>query len=430
MSGAFEKAYAELGLAADSSDVEGPQSPSWPKLNEKALYGLPGRIVEAISPHTEADPVAVLVNLLAAFGNAAGREAHVRVGADAHRLNVNVALVGETSKGRKGSSWGFVKALLHAVEPFWTEERVLNGLSSGEGLIYAIRDRVTGEDKDGKPIVVDPGVSDKRMLVVEGEFAGTLKVMTREGNTLSTIVRQAWDGGKLASLTKNSPLKATEAHVSIIGHVTRAELLRTLSETDTAGGFTNRFLWLMVRRSQVLPFGGDWQSVNVTPLVKLLSAALEHAGEAGEIAWGRSARPRWEEVYGELSEGQPGLFGAATSRAEAQTIRLAALYAVMDGSATIASGHLEAALALWRYAEQSAAYIFGDSTGDAVADKITEALEKSPEGLTRNELRDLFGRNKSSDRIGQSLSLLERLGRVRRKNESTGGRPSERWYAE
>ncbi len=42
-------------------------SPSYPRLAEEAFYGLPGRIVGAIEPHTEADRVAVLASLLAAF---------------------------------------------------------------------------------------------------------------------------------------------------------------------------------------------------------------------------------------------------------------------------------------------------------------------------------------------------------------------------
>jgi plasmid replication initiation protein len=90
-------------------------------------------------------------------------------------------------------------------------------------------------------------------MVVEGEFAGPLRVMTREGNTLSVLIRQGWDGVKLATLTKNSPLKATDAQNSVIGHITKTEVLRLLSETDAHNDFANRYLWLLVRRSKALP---------------------------------------------------------------------------------------------------------------------------------------------------------------------------------
>ncbi len=391
---------------------------------------MPGKIVRTIEPHTEADPVAVLMNLLAAFGNAVGRDAFLRVGADYHRLNLYAAFVGETAKGRKGMSWGHPREFMHAADPSWAEERVMNGLSSGEGLIYAVRDRVTGENKDGEIIVVDEGVKDKRLFVMEGEFASVLKMMSRDGNTLSPIARQGWDGDRIQALTRNNPIKATDAHISIIGHITKTELLRHLNGTESANGFANRFIWLLVKRSKMLAFGGRWDTVDTAPLVKRLRSAQEFGGGVGEITWGESAREVWYEVYPTLSEGEPGLFGAVTGRAGAQVLRLAAVYAVMDKSRCIEREHLEAALALWEYAEESARYIFGDAVGDPVADMILEALKAAGKnGMSRTEIRDLFKRNRTTERINQALALLLDLGRAYKVPEETGGRPVERWFA-
>jgi hypothetical protein len=408
-----------------------PEPASWPKLAGEALYGLPGDIVRSIEPHTEADPVAVLANQLVAFGNASGRGAFLRVGSDVHYLKLNIGLVGETSKGRKGMSWGNVRELMHATDSEWVTERVLHGLSSGEGLIHAVRDRVEGENKDGEKVVVDPGVQDKRLLVLEAELAGVLKVMSREGNTLSPVIRQAWDDDTLQVMTRNNPMKAAGAHVSLVGHITKAELLRHLSETEAANGFANRFIWLMVKRSKELPFGGEWYKVETASLLRRLSSALKFASAPATITWGDNAQAIWREVYGPLSAGKPGLFGAVVSRAEAQVVRLAALYAVMDESYEIRREHLLAALALWDYAEQSARYIFGDATGDPVADQILEALRAAGQtGMTRTEISNLFKRNRSADQIARALENLLKLGRVRRELEKdTGGRAAERWFA-
>jgi hypothetical protein len=125
-----------------------PESRPWPTLRPEALYGLPGQIVRAIEPETEADRMALLANLLVAFGNAIGRGSYARVGPDRHHLNLDVVLVGETAKGRKGMSWGPIRELMHAVDPEWADERVQNGLSSGEGLIYAVRDRETTDEDE------------------------------------------------------------------------------------------------------------------------------------------------------------------------------------------------------------------------------------------------------------------------------------------
>ncbi len=419
--------HEKAGLGVPESN--GRAALRWPVLGEDAYQGLPGRIVRAIEPHTEADPVAVLVSLLAAFGNACGRGAFFRVGADRHHPKINAALVGETSKGRKGMSWGFVRDLMHAVDISWTEERVENGLSSGEGLIYQVRDKLMGVNKDGEPVVVDQGADDKRLFVLEGEFAGVLKVATREGNTLSAIIRSAWDAGKLSTLTKNSPMKATDSHVSIVGHVTKTELVRLLSDSDVHNGFANRFLWVCVRRSKVLPFGGGWDRVNTAEMVHLLGYALRFAKGAGEMSWGESARPLWESRYEELSEGAPGLLGAVTSRAEAQVLRLACVYALFAGDLAIQEEHLKAALAVWDYAEASARYVFGDATGDPLADRIEEMLHEAPAGMTRAQIRDAFNRNKTSEQIGRALELLARHHRAYARTEDTGGRPAERWFS-
>ncbi|PLS82203.1 MAG: hypothetical protein CYG60_24975 [Actinobacteria bacterium] len=409
-----------------------PVSPdsSWPEIGQEAFYGLAGEIVREIEPHSEADPVALLVSLLCAFGNAAGRGAHLRVGADTHYMNLFAAFVGESSKARKGMSWNFVSDLMQEVDGLWASSRVVTGISSGEGLIHHVRDRREKRNEDGEIEVLDEGVADKRLLSVEPELASLLKVMARQGSTTSAVVRTAWDGRKLQNLTKNSPDAATNAHVSVVGHITKGELLRHLTETEAANGFANRFLWFMVKRSKELPFGGEWHKVDKEPLTERLEAALRFGRCSLEVNWTEDAREVWRAVYGPLSEGKPGMFGAVIGRAEAQAIRLAALYAVLDLSREVRREHIEAALAVWDYAEESARFIFGDATGDPEADAILEALRATgTSGLTRTQIRDLFQRNKSAERISQALALLLKMGKAGQVSEETGGRPVERWFA-
>jgi hypothetical protein len=101
-------------------------------------------------------------------------------------------------------------------------------------------------------VLADEGVHDKRLMVYAPEFAAVLKVAGRDGNTLSATIRQAWDTGILRIMTKNNPAVATEAHISIVGHITKAELLRHLDATEKANGLANRFLWVCVKRSKLL----------------------------------------------------------------------------------------------------------------------------------------------------------------------------------
>ena len=231
-----------------------------------------------------------------------------------------------------------------------------------------------------------PASIDKRLMVIEPEFAGVLAVVERHGNTLSPLMRKAWDGGILSTMTRNAPLRATGAHISIVGHITVDELRARLTRTDTANGFANRFLFMLVKRSTVLlPFGGDaLEDTVIAALGGRLKEAVEAAASIGRVGWTNSAANAWKTVYPQLSRGQPGLLGAVTSRAEAQCVRLALIYALLDGAANIDLPHIKAALAVWEYAEASAAHIFGASLGDPVADDIYRALRHAGrEGMSR-----------------------------------------------
>lgn len=416
----------------EDDDASALVKDAWPTLDKKALYGLAGVLTLAIDAYTEADPLAVLLNILTAFGNLVGPRAHFRVEHTKHWLRIFAVLVGLTAKGRKGTSWSTPRHVFAAIDEGWATTRVTSGLSSGEGLIYAVRDerwekqpiRQKGRVVDYQRVLVDEGVADKRLLLVEEEFAQALKVMNREGNILSPILRQAWDTGTLNPLTKTNPIMATSAHISIIGHITKPELLRHLHDTEMANGYANRFLWVLVRRSKKIPNPTGVPESVLNPLIIRLQKAVEVAKQIGEMHRDAEAEAWWAELYDDLSEGQPGLFGAITARAEVQVMRLAAIYAAFDGTTMIHVSHLEAALAVWRYCEDSARYIFGDSTGDAVADRILSALqEKGP--LDRTAMRDLFGRNMPSTRTEQALSTLKQAKRITVEaiTNLKGGRP-------
>lgn len=411
----------------------------WPDpIDEAAYYGPAGEIVHLIEPHSEADAVALLAQFLVAFGNAIGRTAHFIAEADAHYCNLFITLIGITSKSRKGSAWGQIGRVLGTVDPKWREERVMGGLSSGEGLIWAVRNpsykieniKEKGRIVGTQEVLDDAGVADKRLLALEPEFGLVLKVIGRERNTLSAIIRQAWDTGALRTLTKNSPAHATGAHISIVAHVTRDELRREITETDMANGLANRFLWLCVRRSKCLPEGGKLDPAALAPIVGRIGACVEFARNVGTVHRDDQARQVWAEVYPKLSDGRPGLLGAVTSRAEAQTMRLATIYAILDLSAVVRVEHLMAALALWQYAEQSAKYIFGSALGDPTADAILGALREHCKGMDRTAIREYFQRHKDAGEISRALNVLEEAGLARKEQQAdTGGRPREVWFA-
>src|SRR5262249_12535800 len=199
----------------------------WPHIGERAFHGLAGEVVRTIAPHTEADPAGLLLTFLACVGSSVGSAPHALADGAQHSGRLNVVLVGETSRARKGTAHAQIQRVMRYADPGWLDERTVGGLGSGEGLIAAVADTEEGP------------IRDKRLLVFEPEFSRVLNVAAREGCTLSQTIRQAWDTGNLSVITRKDSLRARGAHVSVIGHVTLEELRRRLTDTEAANGFAN-----------------------------------------------------------------------------------------------------------------------------------------------------------------------------------------------
>jgi hypothetical protein len=395
-----------------------PDIVPWPTLANAAYHGLAGRAVRTIAPHTEADPAAILLQFLAAFGNIVGPGPHCMVESTRHNLNLFVVLVGESSKARKGTSWRHICRLFSEVDDLWVARRITSARLTADGLIHALRDQE-------QP-------TDRRLLVLSEEFAGVLHVLAREKGHLSPLLRCAWDSGNLRTLDRHRSLQATGAHISLIGHITQYELAQHLHRTEAHNGFANRCLWTAVRRSQCLPEGGSLRPEDLAGVARELRRTLDWVGSGTERPpFGRDAAARqlWNDRYPYLSHARAALFGAATSRAEAQVLRLSAIYAALDCSPIVSTPHLEAALAVWDYCSASAALIFIPSASDPIVDRIREALDASPDGLTRDQIRTLFQRHVRSDRIDAALEQLTTLGTITSQKSPGKGRPSTLWSA-
>jgi hypothetical protein len=394
------QAMLERELIGQPVEQEAIRVPTPKGLNDAPYVGLMGDIVRAIHPHTESSKEAITYSLVPALGCIVGRKRYAIASGSRHASNDFVVLAGITGAGRKGSSWGHERQLLELVETEeWIKHNILGGVSSGEGLITPIEDTVY--DREGE--VVEEGKKDKRLLLLETEFATAFQVMSRQGSTLSSKIRQAWDDGNLSTLTKK-PRTATNAHIAFLCHITPEELDMYMNDVTSANGFGNRFLYAYVHRDKELPDGGglpDW--VNIPDrLIKVLEYSktervLTRTNEASEL---------WRGVYHTLSESAPGFVGALSGRAEAHALRLQVLYATLDCSDYIDVPHVMASLELIRYSRDSVRHIFGDKTGNKDADRILEDL-KVKGFMTKSTFHnETFKNNLSAERLNKALALL------------------------
>jgi hypothetical protein len=410
------------GQSKDTYDLQDPAHaedyesaslvPAPPTLGDPALYGLAGLVVRSLAPHTEADPAALLLQFLAAFGNLIGHAPHCLVGGTRHGLNLFVVLVGESSKARKGTSWRQISSLLAEADPLWASRRVTKTRPTPNSILYALRD--------------EEPATDRRLFLLSAEFASILHSLGRQTGQLSPLLRCAWDGGDLFAQAGARPMQATAAHISIVGHVTQSELARYLGRTESHNGVANRCLWTSVRRSKSLPDGGSLPPEDLSFLARELRRVLDWAHSQTALVFHRTSAPRelWNDSYPALSESRPDVYGAATSRAEAQVLRLSAIYAALDCSPLVEACHLQAALAVWDYCQSSARLFFDDAPTDPTARRIGEALNASPQGLTRFQIRGLFHGHIRSERINMALDQLRSLGLIDCYTAPGRGRPS------
>jgi hypothetical protein len=407
-----------------------PVPTGWPILDHRALPGVLRDIVQASCSDTEADPVAVLASVLVWFGASIGPEPHVMVGHSRHCARLQFVKVGETARARKGTSEDPVKRVFRAAEALASGEAGFlplkecpGPLSTGEGLIQAVRDAGDELNEAGSPI--DPGVSDKRLLVIEEELAAPLHAAQRHGNILSAVLRTVWDSGTIAPLTKMNRIKVTGAHVCIVGHITIFELMKLLQKTDIWNGFANRMLWLCVRRPKQVPDPLGFDDNTLMELAQRVRRIIDRARTVNRVLWSTEARADWCALYPYVSVDEDGVFGAVTARAEAQMQRLTLIYALIDESAVILPRHLMAAAALWDYARASARYIFQDCSEDRTQTRILSLLREG--SLSSTEINKAFGGHVPSSQLSQTLEILQGSGQINSTQQETNGRSATQW---
>jgi hypothetical protein len=397
---------------------------SMPKISEHAWHGPIGEAVVRIAPSTEADPVAILATSLSLFGAMIGDGPHVRVGGADHPARIWPLIIGKTGSGRKGTSWHEARRTAAETWGPYAENymrcRVVSGLASGEGLIAALRGETDSEEDQ---------TLDGRMTIVESEFARVLTAAKREGSTLGPVLRQLWDDGSAATLTKQA-VKVEKAHPVVNAHVTPRELRLRLAESDLAGGTLNRFLPILSERPHLLPY--EPPRADVSDLGAKIAKQLDSVRlRSFHVPRDRATDELWAQAYAALAEDEPdGPLGAVLARGPAYVMRLALVYALADGSSEIGAEHLLAGLAVWEYASQTARILFGDTGAKNNVDKLAVFIRAAPEGRTRTEITTkCFGSNMPSTEVDSLLAQLREAQVVEEsKVKPATGKPTTRYH--
>ncbi len=435
-------ADSEPAVPAD----EGPHPLTPPTMDPAGFPPLVAEIVEAACANSEAHPVAVAANMIAWFCCLIGRVLYQLIGDAAIHCRPFVLIVGKSGKARKGTAEHTVRLIFKRVDELLREEldnddrlRVhAGGVSTGEGIAWAIRDP-REPDENGKG--GDPGVHDKRLLVVESEFDNLLSQLRRENNTLSATVRNLFDGRDMEPLTKTSQTRATRPHVVIVGHVTGHELREKSTENDAANGLMNRFLMLYVYRPKLVPLPEPTPRQVIDLLAGKIAAAVHkitggnlHGHNEVDAQLSQEARELWVTEYPRLTRDRDGKGGSLLARSEVYARMLAMIFAAMDGRTVIEPQDLRAAVAWIEYWHASVTYVFNTPDDADELDEFTTAvldvITKNP-GITLTGLQEHWNRK----RIKDVRAAVERLSNLAPpliqavKDQQTGGRSAMKFNA-
>lgn len=351
-----------------------------PDADPACLYGLIGDVARAGSEGTETNAVAIAANFMAYLSCAVGRGVYLPIGNTRHHARLFCLHIGRSGRGRKGDAVSLVlridQALREMNEAFAPQVH-RGGLSTREGLVTLMHDGY----RQGRRDV--PAIDDKRLWVVESEFANVLHQGRRDGNTLSAALRDCWDGVDLKPATKSNRLYASDPHVCLSGAISPGELTGLMSARDLTNGFANRFLMIWAERSRMLPFPKETPQAVVEHLARRTREVLAfvHADrhdERDHLRMDLSAHAQWRyaQLYrGELNDDLgDGTVGALLERRAPMLLRLAMLMALADLQTRIDVQHIDAAMAWIRHATASVRFVFVSAAEEA---KLAQVLELS-----------------------------------------------------
>jgi hypothetical protein len=410
---------AAVAPAASTGQVQGTALRNAPVPDPACLYGLVGDIALVGSQNTEANPYAVAASAIAYLGAAMGRGPYFPIGDDLHHARLFLLHVGRSGLGRKGTAKKLVKRIheaLKAKDELLAPQVHSGGLSTREGLAMLIHDGY----KDGKTDV--PAIVDKRLLVIESEFANVLHQSKRDGNTLSSGLRDAWDGTSIQPAVKTSRVWATDPHISFIGDITPSELLEVMSKREMTNGFANRFIFFYAEGNKVNAFPQPTPDNVVEALADRVAQVLRYAGADNHgsnnvlrMELSPDAASVYDGLYGgELSDRSGGeRIVALLVRRAPMLLRLAMLFALTDQTHIIGVDHINAALAWVRYWVDSVKFIFGAHTNPGTSNTKPTITQRIVDHLTahgpttRSDLvKNCFGKHITKAELDLALNEL------------------------
>jgi hypothetical protein len=398
-------------------------------IDESKLTGIFGNIVKKMYPNVESSRITILIQSMAIFSSMLpyGKGFYYYDGSYKTFLNEFIVLVGNSFSG-KGNSFNNISALFRHVDPNFLDKNITRNIQSGESLVYRLKDE---ELDPNDPYAVE---KDKRLLLYQSEFSDLLTVSGREFNTLSSHIRNAFDGEDLENNTKGSLIKASKPYLSIIGHITPSELLNKFSnQVNFFNGFGNRFLWFYIEGSKPLARGGnhkfpDTYQKEIDDLNFAIKKVSRNENDS-ELIINSEFYEKYDDWYQKKwNSKSSGVLDSLSQRDPKHIWKLASVNALANGRIEVGIEDYNLALLIINYCNKSRTHLFGDKFENPSDQKVINFLFNNGGTATRTQISyDLFQRNKNSQQINEIRDRLENGNRIFVDRSQGNTNSSEIW---
>jgi hypothetical protein len=371
-----------------------------------AFGGLLGEMVAFLMQGTDASPVGLLASLTAFCG------ALVPSGAYFHGNQTGtpfLALVGHSSIGRKGTAMYRARDALGYALQMDTVNRVkFDGLASGEALVTSLIHRAK-----------EPPYGPPTGLLFEEEYATFLAAAGRDGSTLDSRMRAAFDGKQLSHRKVSETMVVPEPYyLAGLVAITPAELQAKVTKESFKSGSGNRWLWLPVRRRDVVV--DSTEPVLPGELSRpLVEAYREATREPLRLSVGSGVAELLAEYDRFLYSESVGLAADMTRRFAVIAFRAAMVHAAIERSVSVTRDHALRTVALTEYARRGLDWTFGQALGDGLATLLLRQLQEESV-LTQGTISKYLIRDPQKRQA--AVDELVRLGLATVERVKTGGR--------
>lgn len=385
-----------------------------PQANPNMFYGFTGEIAHLAAKGTEVNPVAAAMVFLSFLGAYVGRDTFLHINNTIHHPRLFTLHIGRSGTG-KGDAQQLVLRIMRRINDL--DSGLLGsfhsgGLSTREGLIMLMHDGI-GET---------PGIVDKRLWIVESEFANVLHQSKREGNTLSSCLREMWDGSSGSPATKSKRIACTNPHIGMHANITPPELNYLLSAKEMSNGFANRFLMIRAENVGNVPFPKptpqniiDDLAERVMEIIRFAKGGYPNTQNSHEMNLSAAATAYYVSIYPALNAPLDSDFlTGMLNRRKPYVLRLGMLFALTDQVRVIEAAHLQAAYAWVNYAIDTVKFVFADKAINPEqletrknAEKIAHWLRLNPNGASLSDLaNDCFGKHLTGAKLNHALTFL------------------------